>query len=159
MNIQPILKENHSEIYKEMMYVYKTSPKIDVTRGKEYSPNLLSNPDGWDGDENWLNYGLKYNIWINENKCPFTVKLLKSLEKEGVYIDFTGFSLLRGKTEIEPHTDTKKPNFYPKSIHYGLSVPENCYIIIDGNYFDDSLLHSAYNDSKENRFILYIKLV
>ena len=87
------------------------------------------------------------------------IKLLKSLEKEGVYIDFTGFSLLKGKTEIEPHTDTKKPNFYPKSIHYGLSVPENCYIIIDGNYFDDSLLHSAYNDSKENRFILYIKLV
>jgi len=135
----------------------------------------VNNLEGWvyGGDdkdninENWLNFGLIYeNISLNANSkiCPKTCEILKNIKG----INIAGFSLMKGNSKIEEHVDATGINNNSIGIHFGLIVPEknksflivNNKKIYEDNFklfgFDSNYLHSAVNNSNEDRVILYI---
>ncbi len=77
---------------------------------------------GWTGDPGWLNFGIIYIgqlIPYAQKECPNTTIALKKLSKEHP-ITMAGFSWLKPKTGIPPHTD-KTPG--KMTYHLGLNVP------------------------------------
>lgn len=125
------------------------------------------------GNDLWLNYGLIYfGIKFTENvsKCPKTIEILdKIIDK----INICGFSLLKGNCVLEPHTDSTGIQFNSLAFHLGLIVPQpnsSCKLIIKDNdeyiyrtekegeiiIFDPSYEHYAYNQTMEDRIVLYM---
>ena len=95
----------------------------------------------------------------NCNNCPKTWRLLEGIPG----LKTASFSILRGNTEISPHTGfTKKVLRF----HLSLKIPNACAIIVGGEewswkegrcfVFDDTLWHSAYNNSNEDRIVLLL---
>ncbi len=95
-------------------------------------------------------------------KFPATTKLLKDINS----INFAAFSRLHPKSRLAPHAH-KNP--FSLIFHLGLIIPQgnSCGISVDNEVhlwknpgdaiiFDDTLQHSAWNDSEEERIILYI---
>jgi aspartyl/asparaginyl beta-hydroxylase (cupin superfamily) len=132
---------------------------------KDITNKWISGPEA-QGDE-WINYGLWVNgkpILDNCNKCPETYKLLQKAIELGANIKVAGFSWLKPKSKIPPHTDPNDDTVY----HLGIVVPkgDECYIdtnnrkIIHKNgkwlTFDDRKVHSAINDTDRDRVILYL---
>ena len=123
---------------------------------------------GWTGDPKWLNYGLIYGDKFLERNCelcPETYELLKEVQRSDK-IFMAGFSWLRPKSSIPPHTDEDVEPF--RVFHLGLSVPKGkCLLIVDGKVefqedgklieFDDRKMHSALNAATEDRLTLYVK--
>lgn len=122
---------------------------------------------GWTGDPGWLNFGLIYNgqiIPFAKEQCPETIDVLKKVSRY-YPIAVAGFSLLKGKCGIPPHTDNN-PGYL--TVHLGLDVPERCIILADKQmlthqnggiiYFDSNKTHSAVNGSDKDRMVLYLLL-
>lgn len=98
-------------------------------------------------------------------RCPQTAALLDSLP----LLDIPGrgptaiFSLLRPHTRIPPHTGVTNIR---STVHLPLIIPPNCgfrvgattrpWIIGEAFAFDDTIEHTAWNDSDEPRAILII---
>tara|TARA_R110000787_G_scaffold4455_6_gene17043 strand:- start:422 stop:934 length:513 start_codon:yes stop_codon:yes gene_type:complete len=93
--------------------------------------------------------------------CPKTWELIKDIPG----LTTASFSILRGATEIHPHT-----GFTDKVLrcHLGLKVPHGCAIIVGDEprrwqegkclIFDDTVEHSAYNKSTEDRVVLLLDI-
>ncbi len=123
----------------------------------------------------WENFGLIYNnIIFSENvkQCPKTYKILKKIKK---HINICGFSYMKGNCILEKHTDCTGPEYNSLAFHLGLIIPSNndtCKLVVksksDNKYysisekpgqhfiFDATNEHYAYNQSSEDRVILYI---
>ncbi len=97
---------------------------------------------------------------------PKTLELLKTSIP---YINAAGFSRLMPRANIPEHTDDTGIIFGSLGYHLGLQVPmaENCCGFTVGGdtryekdghdlIFDATNVHSAYNNSDEERTILYI---
>ena len=113
-------------------------------------------------DKGWEVFGL----WAMGRKliedcgsCPQTTKLVEAVPG----MTTAGFSLLAPGTRIRPHVG------YTNSVlrcHLGIVVPERCGIQVGGEtrrwqegkclVFDDTVLHSAWNDSDTPRIVLLI---
>lgn len=95
-------------------------------------------------------------------KFPETIQLLKAIKS----INFAAFSRLHPKSKLAPHkhTTTSSLIFHlgliiPKGNTCGLKVNELSHIWSkpgDAVIFDDTFEHSAWNDSDEERIVLYI---
>jgi|APGre2960657404_1045060.scaffolds.fasta_scaffold82096_2 hypothetical protein len=135
----------------------KSKKQLDV-RGQ-----WLCGPAGGNG---WLNYGLIVDdapIPENCNECIWTYRLLM---ESGLRVKVAGFSWLRPHASIPEHQDPNDETVY----HLGLIVPsgDRCYIRTQGQKlihreaevltFDDRYLHSAHNETDEERVILYLLL-
>ncbi|GMG86814.1 aspartyl/asparaginyl beta-hydroxylase domain-containing protein [Biformimicrobium ophioploci] len=92
--------------------------------------------------------------------CPITCQLLSEIpETHGAGPAY--FSIMRPGTKVAPHYG---PFNYRLRCHLGLSIPNNCGIDVaderrewqEGRclVLDDSILHSVWNDSSENRAVL-----
>ena len=120
-------------------------------------------------NKNWLNFGLINNnkeLQANSKICPKTCKLLKNIKG----INLAGFSLLKPHSFIKPHIDNTGIDNNSLGIHFGLIIPEsekkknflivNNKKIYEDNFklfgFDSNYIHSAENNSKQDRIILYI---
>jgi len=91
--------------------------------------------------------------------CPKTWELVKDIPG----LTTASFSILRGSTDIHPHT-----GFTDKVLrcHLALKVPHGCAIIVGDEprrwqegkclIFDDTVEHSAYNKSNEERVVLLL---
>jgi beta-hydroxylase len=98
---------------------------------------------------------------LDENcrRCPQTACILESVPG----ITMAGFSLLTAGTRIRPH---KGITDRVLRCHLGLTVPNSCGLCVAGEIrhwqtgkclvFDDTVEHSAWNDSKENRIVLLV---
>ncbi|VVU95587.1 Aspartyl/Asparaginyl beta-hydroxylase [seawater metagenome] len=117
--------------------------------------------------DEWKNYGLWINgkpIIENCKKCPITYMSIKKAIQYGIKIKVAGFSWLKPNSKIPPHTDPNDEEVH----HFGIIVPNtnDCFIICDNKKyihksgewitFDDRKLHSAINNSKQDRIILYM---
>jgi beta-hydroxylase len=120
-----------------------------------------------------LNYGLLYDgVEFKENilQCPQTYKMLEKIKDK---INIAGFSYMKGKSMIQKHTDSTGIMYDSLAFHLGLIIPEphsTCQLIISDGYkkysyierpggtviFDGTYEHYAYNQSSEDRVILYI---
>jgi aspartyl/asparaginyl beta-hydroxylase (cupin superfamily) len=97
----------------------------------------------------------------NCKMCPVTWDLLCQIPG----ITTASFSILRSSTEISPHT-----GFTKKVIrcHLALEVPNQCAIIVGNEsrlwkkgkclFFDDTVEHSAYNRSAQDRVVLLLDI-
>lgn len=94
-----------------------------------------------------------------QHLCPKTWELIKDIPG----LVTASFSVLSPGTEIAPHTGfTDKVLRY----HLALKIPDNCSLIVGGDtlvweegkvlVFDDTVEHSAYNHSKEERVVLIL---
>ncbi len=163
---------------------WKQIQKEAKNRMIDTKENKLNRPKYWDNIDNnnvinnwikgpesinneWINFGLWVNgqpIIKNCQKCPNTFNLIKESINLGAKVKVAGFSWLKPKSKIPPHTDPNEDTVY----HLGLIVPDknNCYIETDNKKiihqagkwitFDDRKIHSAINNSNHDRVILYM---
>ena len=161
------LPENFKKIKKEILDVYKYKKNIPLTKNTFGKQNYYigggkkqnNNKDGWKilpiklGDK-FTKVGLKL--------CPFLCKILKKVKK----IRSCLISILPSKKAIPIHV-----GYYKGVIRYqlGVIIPKdrkNVFICVngikyswkegEGVLFDDTYPHKVYNNSNEDRVILYI---
>lgn len=98
-------------------------------------------------------------------RFPKTTELLKGIKN----INFSAFSRLHPKSKLAPHTHDNPDNLI---FHMGLVIPEGkkCGLKVGGQthlwtkagdavVFNDTLEHSAWNDSDNERIVLYVDFV
>lgn len=125
--------------------------------------------DGIDNAEGqWKVYVIKWYDKMHRNallNCPETCKIIEKLSD--IYIAM--FSILEPGKIIRPH---KGPSIGCLRLHMGLSIPKNkndCYITVNDEkltwdegkvlIFDDTYVHSVYNNTNEARIILFVDIV
>ena len=111
---------------------------------------------------NWLNYPLIYN---NKELNLIPSNTIKILQKIG-NIRLAGFSLMKANSVIGQHSDDCGLLTNSLTLHFGVDVPKNCYLKVNNKQenennnkiiiFDSNYLHSAYNESNQDRVILYV---
>lgn len=153
-----VLEDNWKNIYDE----------FSKQRDKIRANNILSHFHPTGGDEffkDWTIYPLKsYNQSIDEMQkiFPYTSKLINDCTD----ITTAFFSILKPHKHIPPH---KGPTKSILRYHLTLKTPKdnkNCYIIVGGEkyhwvegegiLFDETFLHEVYNDTDEERVVLFI---
>ena len=95
----------------------------------------------------------------NCQSCPLTAEIVEGVPG----MTTAGFSLLAPGARIRPHVG------YTNSVlrcHLGIVVPENCGIQVGNEIrhwqegrclvFDDTITHSAWNESAESRIVLLV---
>ena len=154
-------------------YVDTIKNKHGWIRSWEYDPENIQTQSK-EGNYSWLNYGLYYfgdEFTENIKSCPKTMEILSKISS---YINICGFSWMSGGCLLQPHTDITGLSSGSLALHLGLIVPEptnTCRLIIknsSGTYtyineeegkmliFDATYEHYAYNQSNQDRLILYI---
>jgi aspartyl/asparaginyl beta-hydroxylase (cupin superfamily) len=125
----------------------------------------VNNPDK--PNDNWTIFGLMHNgKYMTENckLCPETTRILSNIE--GIRV--AGFSRLQPRSGIDTHKGFTGRSYGALAFHLGLLVPPTGASLHCGPHqhhwkqageviiFDDTFPHSAWNDSDEERIILYI---
>jgi aspartyl/asparaginyl beta-hydroxylase (cupin superfamily) len=138
--------------------IFTKMSNTEIISRIKHNENYLNN-----GKPSWRIYGLildGHELHENTKLCPDTMKLLKSIPN----VINAGFSCLEPSVQTERHKDFNR-NFY--RVHIPLYIPiGDCYMEINGekvkwtNYFifDDTCYHQAFNNTKENRFILIVDI-
>lgn len=120
-----------------------------------------------EANQGWLNFGLVLDgrpMGRNCELCPFTMRVLKDIP--GVRI--AGFSLLKPKASIEPHTD--KLHHRNRTFHLGISMSDDCYLFVkhrrkirrlrqtegEAIWFDSRQVHWVDNPHQQCRTVLYL---
>jgi aspartyl/asparaginyl beta-hydroxylase (cupin superfamily) len=109
-----------------------------------------------------------FGIWENENcrMCPIIYDFLKQIPN----LKLATLSKLTAGMKLKPHRGWAKHSNNVIRCHYGLIVPEKCYISVEENgiekikyhkqfqwlLFDDSKTHYAENKSDTDRVVLII---
>jgi len=162
---------NYREIYPHLEILKKNKEKI-----KEEVLNL--NKNNW---KNWSEtnlYDVKkmswtvfpffgFGIWIHKNcrQCPVLFNIIKNIPN----LRTASLSKLGPKTKLTPHQGWANLSNYVLRCHFGIIVPDNCYIYVedencqqkDGEIlvFDDSKTHSAENtNQKLDRIVLILDI-
>jgi len=144
---------------------------IDVALGSQWSD--WPEKKLYDGDGKWTIYPFfGFDTWITDNceKCPNITKFLKSLSGLKVAL----LSKLSPHMKLNPHMGWGKHSNNIIRCHYGIKVPDGCYISVRDNEkdqelikfhtenewlcFDDSKLHYAENTSNDDRIVLIVDL-
>jgi hypothetical protein len=110
-----------------------------------------------------------YNKWSKYSKdFQLTSRLIKDLIEENNNIDTVCFLKLSANARLDMHYGYNPSSNYILRSHLGLIVPENCGMWVNGTIkfhkqdefftFDDSKLHTAFNNSKQDRYILLIDM-
>ena len=155
-------------------YIDTIKNKYGWIRSWAYDPDGTVENQTVDGNHEWLNYGLYYfGEEFSENilLCPKTMKLLSKIKS---HINICGFSWMFGGCLLQPHTDITGISSGSLAMHLGLSVPKPnnvCRLIIKNSneeyiymneengkmfIFDATFEHYAYNQSNQDRLILYV---
>jgi aspartyl/asparaginyl beta-hydroxylase (cupin superfamily) len=165
------IHRNYEDWHNSEEYVNKIKNQYGWIRSWKYKSGAPVNDS--EGNHNWLNYGLLYfgdNFKQNVDKCPQTFKILDKIKHR---INICGFSYMMGNTTIEIHSDETGPSNNSMAMHLGLIIPKNsdtCKLImkIDNDFyyeteeegkfviFDATHEHYAYNQSNEDRVVLYV---
>lgn len=129
--------------------------KLDSSITKQYL-NSSQNPE-------WYVFGIIYNknFTLSGNKFfPKTIKILEKIKN----ITMAGISCLEAGGYIPPHNDEGIERY---KYHLPLIIPEKCGIKINGidyNFdkefiFDDTYIHSVWNNSDKPRFVLIVDIL
>ena len=161
-----------NEVYPELNIIKSNFKKIqnEVFNIKNIKWDDCPEKDLYDnGDWKILPF-YAFDNWIpsNCNKCPIIYDFLKNIPNLKVAL----LSKLSPKMTLNPHHGWAFHSNYILRCHYGIFVPDNCYILVKDNngvsvkyhkenewmVFDDSKLHYAGNDSEQDRIILIIDI-
>lgn len=160
------------ECYFDQQDIY---PDLDIiTKNFSIIKQELQNikekrPDLW---HQWINNELKvfpilfFDKWARVAKelCPETTKMLMKIKG----IKTASFSLLLPHKQIQPHKGWGGLANNILRCHFGIDVPQDCGCVCDnwvvkhetGKWlvFDDARMHTSYNFTDENRFILIVDM-
>lgn len=107
-----------------------------------------------------------FGTWVEHNceKCPEITKLIKSIPN----LKTASLSKFKPGTKLTPHQGWASLSNNVLRCHYGIKVPNECYIYVETEkqqmldneiiVFDDSKLHSASNFSNEDRIVLILDI-
>jgi aspartyl/asparaginyl beta-hydroxylase (cupin superfamily) len=111
-----------------------------------------------------------FDLWVEDNcrKCPKTYKFLKGIKG----LRLATFSKLSPGMKLKPHRGWASHSNYVIRCHFGLVVPEGCYVSVSDEekemkkyhkkfewlIFDDSKTHYAENKSKNDRIVLILDI-
>ena len=154
-NIWILYKKLHEEKIISKDYNSEEINKLDSSINKYYL-NSSKTPE-------WKVIILIYNgnfISNSKKMFPKTIEILQKIK----YIRMAGISCLEAGGYIPPHNDE---GFERYRYHLPLIIPENCGIKInniDYNFdkefiFDDTYIHSVWNNSNKPRFVLIIDIL
>lgn len=157
-----ILEENFEIIKKEALEVYTKNKTLKM---KDIGNTFFDSID--DQPNKWKVYVIKWYDKIQNNalqNCPQTSKIISQLSD----VHIAMFSILEPGKIITPH---KGASTGCLRYHLGLKIPKdksNCYIIVNGEkfiwnegeglIFDDTYVHSVYNNTNEPRIILFVDI-
>jgi len=157
-----ILEDNYKIIQKEALEIYNKNNTLNM---KDIGNTFFDRID--DIPNQWKVYVIKWYGKIHENaliNCPETCKIISELGD----VHIAMFSILEPGKIIFPH---KGPSTGCLRYHLGLKIPqdkENCYIKVNGEnfswsegkglIFDDTYVHSVYNNTNEIRIILFVDI-
>ena len=130
----------------------------DISKDQE----VLTQDDKW---KTFFFYAYGFEAKGNVERCPETVRLLHKIP--GMKTAF--FSILAPGKHLPPHRGPYKGVI---RYHLGLRIPEpvdNCGIRVNGEVrhwregksliFDDTYVHDAWNDTDEDRVVLFVDFV
>ena len=159
-----VLEANWKSIQNESLKIYEKKDKLrNMT-----DIGVMGNFTGIDAEKGkWKVFVLKWYDKELENakrQCPETVSLLNKCPD----VHAAMFSILEPGKYIPPH---KGPSTGCLRYHIGLKIPkdkENCYITVNNEkyiweegksmIFDDTYVHSVYNNTDEPRIILFMDI-
>jgi len=113
-----------------------------------------------------------FGIWVESvcSKCPTITKYLKGIKN----LKLATLSKLSPHMKLIPHRGWASHSNYVIRCHFGIVVPDKCYISVQNNendieelrfhkenewvIFDDSKIHYAENESNHDRIILIIDI-
>jgi aspartyl/asparaginyl beta-hydroxylase (cupin superfamily) len=117
-----------------------------------------------------------FGIWVDDNcnLCPILSKFLKNIKG----LKLATLSKMSPNMKLNPHEGWGKHSNHVIRCHYGLIVPDNCYVVVSEteNYkkksimqtthhkenewmaFDDSKTHYAVNGSNKERVVLILDI-
>jgi aspartyl/asparaginyl beta-hydroxylase (cupin superfamily) len=126
------------------------------------------------GNPEWLNFGFYHfgkEFTENLKLCPKTAEILNKFKS---HINICGFSWMLGNCVLYPHTDACGLSSGTLALHLGLVIPKPndvCKLVIKNEsnqyvqitesegkifVFDATYEHYAYNQSNQDRVIMYI---
>jgi len=159
-----VLQSNWKIIQKDALQIYEKKDKLRNMNDIGVMGNFVD-IDAEKGK--WKVFVLKwYNTSLENAKrlCPNTISLLNKCPD----IHAAMFSILEPGKFIPPH---KGPFTGCLRYHLGLKIPkdrENCYIKVNDEkfnwtegeslIFDDTYVHSVYNNTNESRIILFLDI-
>lgn len=157
-----ILQQNYELIKNEALQIYN---KKNVMNMKDIGNSFFDDID--EAPNKWKIYVIKWYDKINDNalkNCPITSKIISELKD----VHIAMFSILEPGKYIVPH---KGPSTVCLRYHLGLKIPtdkQNCFIKVnnekfywtegEGLIFDDTYVHSVYNNTNETRIILFVDI-
>jgi hypothetical protein len=165
-----IIEELNNIIDKKVWILYKSLHREKII-SKDYNNEEINNLDSSINKyyltsskiPEWYVFGLIYNknsTLSAREMFPKTIKILQKIKN----ITMAGISCLEAGGYIPPHNDEGIERY---KYHLPLIIPENCGIKINDvvyNFnkpflFDDTYIHSVWNNSKEPRFVLIIDIL
>ncbi len=159
-------KHNFNKIKKEVMNIYKQKNKLVLTR-KTFSNKYIGGGDlELKDNDGWRIYTVKTgNIYQGSETMPFLTSLLKNIPEVSACL----VSILPKKKAIPIHVGYSKG-----VIRYLLAIKvpkdkDNVFICIDGQkhcwtegvgiVFDDTYPHKVYNNTDEDRIVIYMDII
>lgn len=156
-----LLEDNWELIVDELNVVLSQQTNIPNFQDISEDQKILTEGDDW---KTFFFYAYGHQIKRNCDICPETVKLLQSIP--GM---ITGmFSILAPGKHIPEHRGPYKGVL---RYHLGLNIPSegNCRIRVKDDVriwkegqslvFDDSFPHEAWNDSNDQRVVLFVDFI
>mgnify|MGYP001558699408 CR=1 FL=1 len=107
-----------------------------------------------------------FGIWVNKNCeiCPELTEFIRRIPN----LKLATLSRLSPGTKLAPHCGWGNHSNYVLRAHYGIDVPDNCYVEVESKrkyhkndtwlLFDDSLQHMAGNESEKDRIVLIVDI-
>lgn len=151
----------------EILKYSRSSILIDVDQLNDSDWQEWPEKDLYIGQDNWTIFPFYgFGFWVKQNcdKCPSIYKALQQIEG----LRTASLSKLNAFTKLEPHRGWADLSNNVLRSHYGIYVPEHCYIFVEGEktrlmegeiiVFDDSKRHWATNYSAQERIVLIIDI-
>jgi hypothetical protein len=172
-DLSTIQQESIDTLQKKPQFLERRKEGVWVGDASKEYVEKLKNMDGWihgwTKDDDWLNYPIMYDGELFEYAKKSLPTLCKHLQKISHCVYIAGLSVLKPKGRIHAHTDDDQT--YDKgtlNYHFNINCPKQgqSIITIDNNniiqktgnslLFDAGNTHSVYNNSSENRIILFM---
>jgi len=180
---EKFLISKKNKLFYETYEIYEIEKNLKEI--EKYKNNILEETKGI-YKEDWIEWPEKYlyrnnndwkiypfyafNIWVEENckRCPKIYNLLKRIKG----LKLATLSKLCGKTKLDMHQGWGSHSNYVIRCHYGIIVPERCYIYVEDEkgyeyrfhkefewlIFDDSKFHYAENQNDSDRIVLIVDI-
>ena len=172
--------KNSNQLLNQRFYDYKIIyPELEILKDNKYkileevSKINVKHWDDWPEKELYTEemswkvlpfFG--FGIWIDHNCdiCPEITKILKNIPNLRTAL----LSKLDAGTQLTPHTGWASLANNILRCHYGIKVPDRCYIYVETEkeqmlnneiiVFDDSKVHYACNFSNNERIVLIVDI-